>query len=47
MKVLVDRTKCTGLGICESVAPDLFEVDGNGDLELTADTVPDGREDEV
>jgi ferredoxin len=32
MKVVVDRAKCTGLGICESLAPDFFEVDDNGEL---------------
>lgn len=34
MKVIVDFTKCTGLGICESLAPDVFEVDDDGDLVL-------------
>ena len=47
MKILVDRAKCTGLGICESIAPDLFEVDDNGDLELKAQTVDDSREADV
>ncbi|WP_081636986.1 ferredoxin [Rhodococcus aetherivorans] len=32
MKVVLDRSKCTGLGICESVASSFFEVDDNGDL---------------
>ncbi|MFJ9562860.1 ferredoxin [Streptomyces fuscichromogenes] len=41
MKITVDRTKCTGLGICESLAPDVFEVDDNGDLVLKSDTVED------
>ena len=27
MKITVDRVKCTGLGICESLAPNVFEVD--------------------
>jgi ferredoxin len=34
MKVIVDFTKCTGLGICESIAPELFEVNDNGELVL-------------
>ena len=34
MKVTVDRTKCTGLGICESIAPGTFEVDDEGALEI-------------
>ncbi|MFO7190724.1 MULTISPECIES: ferredoxin [Thermocrispum] len=43
MKISVDRTKCTGLGICESLAPDVFEIDDNGDLVLKTDTVPEGQ----
>jgi ferredoxin len=42
MKIIVDRAKCTGLGICESLAPDVFEVDDSGDLVLLSETVPDG-----
>ncbi|MDI9976777.1 MULTISPECIES: ferredoxin [Rhodococcus] len=34
MKICVDRTKCTGLGICESLAPDIFEIDDAGGLLL-------------
>ncbi|MFF4260224.1 ferredoxin [Streptomyces sp. NPDC001663] len=43
MKILLDRGKCTGLGICESMAPDVFEVDDDGALVLRTDTVPEGR----
>lgn len=46
MKVTVDRSRCTGLGICEAMAPDVFEVDENGDLVLLTDTVdPAGLDD--
>lgn len=42
MRVVVDRTKCTGLGICESLAPAFFEVDDSGDLlALKEDIEPD------
>lgn len=47
MKIIVDYNKCTGLGICESLAPDVFEVDDAGDLVLKTDTVPDGELDDV
>ncbi|WIX75233.1 ferredoxin [Amycolatopsis carbonis] len=47
MKIVVDRARCTGLGICESFAPEVFEVDDNGDLVLSSETVPDGLESEV
>ncbi|MFL6059592.1 MAG: ferredoxin [Marmoricola sp.] len=41
MKVLVDFGKCTGLGICESLAPDFFEVNDNGDLVLLKEDITD------
>ena len=49
MKVTVDRAKCTGLGICEAKAPDVFEIDDDGDLvilddEVTADRIADVKE---
>ncbi len=34
MRVVVDYDKCTGLGLCESIAPDFFEVQDDGSLEL-------------
>jgi ferredoxin len=41
MKILVDYDKCTGLGICESLAPDHFEVNDDGDLVLLEEFVND------
>ncbi|MFR9806854.1 ferredoxin [Pseudonocardia sp. RS010] len=34
MRVCVDYDKCTGLGLCESIAPEFFEVQDDGSLEL-------------
>ena len=34
MRVCVDYDKCTGLGLCESIAPEFFEVDEDGSLVL-------------
>lgn len=39
MRISVDRTKCTGLGICESLAPEVFEVDDDGVLRVTREEV--------
>ena len=41
MKVEVDFSKCTGLGICESLAPDFFEVNDDGDLVLLKEDITD------
>lgn len=32
--IVVDRARCTGIGICESIAPDHFEVGDDGVLIL-------------
>jgi ferredoxin len=34
MKIVVDRNKCSALGICESLAPELFEVQEDGSLTI-------------
>lgn len=43
MKVLVDFDKCTGLGICESLAPEFFEVNDAGDLVLLREDITDAE----
>ena len=34
MKIIVDRARCAGLGICESFAAEVFEVKGDGRREV-------------
>ncbi len=40
MKVVVDRTRCTGLGICESISS-VFEVDDDGTLMISNQEISD------
>lgn len=47
MKVTVDRARCACLGVCEAMAPEVFEVDENGDLVLLTATMSVDRLDEV
>ena len=47
MKLCVDRTKCTGLGICESLAPDYFEIDDAGQLLVLREHTDDRDLDDV
>jgi ferredoxin len=42
MRVVVDRGKCSALGICESLAPDLFEVQDDGSLVILNERPEDG-----
>jgi len=41
MRIVVDRSRCIGTGICESIAADVFEVRDDGTLELLTDEVAD------
>jgi ferredoxin len=43
MRIIVDRNLCTGQGMCESVAPDIFRVADDGQVEILVAAVPDGR----
>lgn len=43
MKISFDAERCCSSGMCESFAPDIFEVDDNGYLQIL---VPEPSEDE-
>jgi ferredoxin len=43
VKVIVDFAKCTGLGICESVAPEFFEVNDDGQLVALKEDITDNE----
>jgi len=34
MQLQVDYTRCTGLGVCESIAPEVFLINEDGSMEL-------------
>jgi ferredoxin len=38
MRIVVDRDKCSGLGMCEAEAADLFEVQDDGSLVILNET---------
>ena len=38
MRIVVDLDRCTGLGMCEAEAPELFEVQDDGSLVILNDT---------
>lgn len=40
-KLLLDRSRCTGLGLCESYAEHVFEIQDDGSLELLTDEIAD------
>jgi ferredoxin len=43
MRIVVDRELCTGQAMCESIAPDFFQVVEDGQVEIRVAVVPDDR----
>lgn len=43
MRVVVDRTKCSSIGLCEATAPDIFQIGADGALNILMDDVPADR----
>ncbi|MFD7077661.1 ferredoxin [Nocardioides sp. NPDC059952] len=39
MKILLDRPRCEGHGLCEEAAPDLMHLDDDGELVIDVDEV--------
>jgi ferredoxin len=42
MRIVVDRARCTGQAMCESIAPGIFQVTDDGQVEIQVAAVPDG-----
>jgi ferredoxin len=43
MKIVVDRSKCSSIGLCEATAPDIFEIGPDGVLNILMDDIPENR----
>ena len=43
MRIVLDETRCSSLGMCEAVAPDLFEVGDDGALTVLDATPAEDR----
>jgi ferredoxin len=47
MRVEVDLDKCTGHGICESIAEDVFEVQDDGTVHIADGDRPESDRDRM
>jgi len=43
MKAVVDRSKCSSIGLCEATAPDIFEIGADGSLTILIEDISDDR----
>ena len=41
MKIVLDRPRCEGHGLCEEAAPDLMHLDDDGELVLDREEIGD------
>lgn len=44
MRVIVDRDRCEGNAICVGIDPDLFQLDDDDYVLVTADPIPSAAE---
>jgi ferredoxin len=47
MKIVVDRDKCEGLGMCEAMAHEYFEVDDDEIMHVLDEHPPESERDKV
>jgi ferredoxin len=43
MRAIADRDVCEGHGICESIAPEVFQVDDDGEVSVLAQNPPESE----
>ena len=47
MRIVVDRDKCEGLGMCEAMAHEYFEVDDDEVMRVLDESPPESERDKV
>lgn len=46
-RVIADRSRCCGYGLCAQVCPQVYKLDADGLVYLESDIVPEGLEEEA
>ncbi len=47
MRIVVDRDRCEGLGMCEAMAHEYFEVDDDDVMQILDESPPESERDKV
>lgn len=40
IRIEIDKKRCEGHGLCEQVAPEVFQLDDDGIAEVSVDSIP-------
>ena len=43
MKIIVDRDRCSSIGLCEATAPDIFQIGPDGALSILMEDISEDR----
>lgn len=46
-RVIVDRSRCCGYGLCAQLCPEVYKLDENGLVFVESESVPAGLEEEA
>ncbi|WP_313296104.1 ferredoxin [Diaphorobacter sp.] len=44
LRVIVDRGRCCGYGLCAQLCPEVYKLDENGLVYVESERIPDGLE---
>jgi ferredoxin len=44
LRVIVDRTRCCGYGLCAAICPEVYKLDEGGLVYVDSDLIPAGLE---
>ena len=43
MKIVVDYSRCSSIGLCEATAPDIFQIGADGALHILVEDISEDR----
>jgi len=47
LRVIVDRSRCCGYGLCAQLCPEVYKLDENGLVYVETEFIPGGLEEEA
>jgi ferredoxin len=47
LRVIVDRSRCCGYGLCAQLCPEVYKLDENGLVFVDTEIIPGGLEEEA